>query len=103
MCDILQILSFNNYRNDIFALEFGVDVKAELTSIDARVLPPPVVIFHPLYFRLLNDFNIKLTLPFFIIQLKYHASGKDKTIRPQIGQWNMINAVENTVPLSSYL
>ncbi|KAJ7976861.1 Argonaute family protein [Quillaja saponaria] len=63
---IRKISSFNDYGNDTFAQEFGVNVKKELTSIDARVLPSPV--------------------------LKYHDSGKDKIIKPRVGQWNMINA-----------
>ncbi|KAI4300386.1 hypothetical protein L6164_033771 [Bauhinia variegata] len=63
---IRDILSFNDYRNDNLSQEFGVSVRNELASIDARVLPPPV--------------------------LKYHESGRDKIIRPRVGQWNMINA-----------
>ncbi|KAK4834564.1 hypothetical protein QYF36_024962 [Acer negundo] len=67
---ISRISQFNNYQNDSLAKEFGVDVKPELVCIDARVLTPPV--------------------------LKYNDSGRDKTIRPRVGQWNMINAVNNT-------
>ncbi|KAK3226875.1 hypothetical protein Dsin_006737 [Dipteronia sinensis] len=63
---ISRISQFNNYQNDSLAKEFGVDVKSELVCIDARVLPPPV--------------------------LKYNDSGRDRTIRPRVGQWNMINA-----------
>ncbi|KAK0584182.1 hypothetical protein LWI29_008665 [Acer saccharum] len=63
---ISRISQFNNYQNDRLAKEFGVDVKSELVCIDARVLPPPV--------------------------LKYNDSGRDRTIRPRVGQWNMINA-----------
>ncbi|KAI9153076.1 hypothetical protein LWI28_005547 [Acer negundo] len=63
---ISRISQFNNYQNDSLAKEFGVDVKPELVCIDARVLTPPV--------------------------LKYNDSGRDKTIRPRVGQWNMINA-----------
>ncbi|XP_031261888.1 protein argonaute MEL1-like [Pistacia vera] len=71
---IRKIASFNDAESDKLAKEFevdlkkefGVDVKKELVTIYARVLPPPV--------------------------LKYNDSGKDRTIRPHIGRWNMINA-----------
>ncbi|KAJ4840632.1 hypothetical protein Tsubulata_050165 [Turnera subulata] len=63
---IEEIAHINDYKNDELAKEFGIDVDNKLTYIDARVLPPPV--------------------------LKYHDSGKERTIRPRVGQWNMINA-----------
>eukprot|EP00258_Populus_trichocarpa_P042759 XP_024458778.1 protein argonaute MEL1 [Populus trichocarpa] len=63
---IEQIVHFNDVAQDDLAKEFGVSVKKELTCIDARVLPPPV--------------------------LKYHDLGKARTVRPRVGQWNMINA-----------
>ncbi|KAJ4705271.1 Argonaute family protein [Melia azedarach] len=63
---IRRIAGSNNYGNDELAKEFGIDVKRDLVCIDARVLPPPV--------------------------LKYNDCGKDRTIRPYMGQWNMINA-----------
>jgi hypothetical protein len=28
-----------------------------------------------------------------LFQLKYHESGKEKTVAPSVGQWNMINKV----------
>lgn len=34
----------NNYNGDKFAKEFGIQVGAELAQVDARILPPPVVI-----------------------------------------------------------
>ncbi|KAL3585922.1 hypothetical protein D5086_012789 [Populus alba] len=63
---IEQIVHFNDVEQDDLAKEFGISVKKELTCIDARVLPPPV--------------------------LKYHDLGKARTVRPRVGQWNMINA-----------
>ncbi|KAG6769728.1 hypothetical protein POTOM_025389 [Populus tomentosa] len=63
---IEQIVHFNDVEQDDLAKEFGISVIKELTCIDARVLPPPV--------------------------LKYHDLGKARTVRPRVGQWNMINA-----------
>ncbi|ESR43414.1 hypothetical protein CICLE_v10011166mg [Citrus x clementina] len=63
---IRRIAENNNYENDKLAKEFGVHVKKELVCIDAHVLPPPVI--------------------------KYNDYGRDRTIRPRMGQWNMINA-----------
>lgn len=65
--DNIQWIADNNtYNEEGLADEFGLSVNTQLTSINARVLPPPV--------------------------LKYHDSGRDRTIRPRVGQWNMINA-----------
>ncbi|XP_059627107.1 protein argonaute MEL1-like isoform X2 [Cornus florida] len=61
---IKQMVAHNNYNNDKFANEFGLRVRPELTSIDARVLPPPT--------------------------LKYHDTGREARVDPQVGQWNMI-------------
>ncbi|CAN0926255.1 Protein argonaute MEL1 [Linum grandiflorum] len=63
---IKEIVESNNYEKDALANEFGLSIKKEMASIHARVLPPPM--------------------------LKYHESGKDKMLRPRVGQWNMINA-----------
>lgn len=30
-----------------------------------------------------------------MLQLKYHESGRDKVVDPEVGQWNMINKVKN--------
>ena len=30
---------------------------------------------------------------FYMFQLKYHDSGREKTCAPSVGQWNMINKV----------
>ncbi|CAK7343302.1 unnamed protein product [Dovyalis caffra] len=62
----MLVAQLNDVAQDELTKEFGVSVKKELTCINARVLPPPV--------------------------LKYHDLGKDRTIRPRVGQWNMINA-----------
>ncbi|KAI8031394.1 Nicotinamide/nicotinic acid mononucleotide adenylyltransferase [Camellia lanceoleosa] len=51
----------NNYNNDKFVNEFGLRVKTELTSIDARVLPNPM--------------------------LKYQGTQEV----PRVGCWNMID------------
>ncbi|XP_059627105.1 protein argonaute MEL1-like [Cornus florida] len=63
--NIKQMVAHNNYNNDKFANEFGLRVRAELTSIDARVLPPPT--------------------------LKYHDTGREARVDPRVGQWNMID------------
>ncbi|KAF5931098.1 hypothetical protein HYC85_031971 [Camellia sinensis] len=39
---ISRMVERNNYNNDKFVNEFGLRVKTELTSIDARVLPAPM-------------------------------------------------------------
>ncbi|KAI3851856.1 hypothetical protein MKW98_019855, partial [Papaver atlanticum] len=58
----------NHYKEDTYAKEFGINVLDKMTSIHgARVLIPPM--------------------------LKYNDSGRDKRIRPYVGQWNMMNAV----------
>ncbi|KFK44936.1 hypothetical protein AALP_AA1G322100 [Arabis alpina] len=45
--------------------EFGMSVTEQLASVEARVLPPPM--------------------------LKYHESGRENMVNPRMGQWNMIN------------
>jgi eukaryotic translation initiation factor 2C len=41
------MVAHNDYsRNVLVRNEFGIQVKEELTSVDARVLPPPMVIMH---------------------------------------------------------
>lgn len=40
----LQMVRHNNYAGDeLVGKEFGIQVRSELTSIEARVLPPPMV------------------------------------------------------------
>ncbi|WJZ93715.1 hypothetical protein VitviT2T_012636 [Vitis vinifera] len=59
---IHQIADQDDYIRNDFVKEFGVNVSVDMAAIDARVLPPPA--------------------------LKYHDSGREKTIRPRTGQWN---------------
>ncbi|XP_071724545.1 protein argonaute 5-like [Rutidosis leptorrhynchoides] len=47
--------------------QFGIRVKNDLTVVEARVLEPP--------------------------QVKYHRSGRESTVNPRFGSWNMINKV----------
>nr|WGH50461.1 argonaute 5 [Nicotiana benthamiana] len=60
-----KIVSSNNYAADEMMKEFGIEVRSELTTFEARVLQPPM--------------------------LKYHESGQESRVDPRIGQWNMIN------------
>ncbi|XP_020258663.1 LOW QUALITY PROTEIN: protein argonaute MEL1-like [Asparagus officinalis] len=62
---IWEMVMENKYEDDKYAQEFGIKVAKQLTSVEARVLPPPM--------------------------LKYHDSGKEKTCNPRVGAWNMIN------------
>ncbi|OEL33433.1 Protein argonaute MEL1, partial [Dichanthelium oligosanthes] len=62
---IIQMVGHNNYSADRLAQVFGITVANQMTNVQARVLPPPT--------------------------LKYHGSGREKTVAPSIGQWNMIN------------
>ncbi|PRQ33301.1 putative post-transcriptional gene silencing PAZ-Argonaute family [Rosa chinensis] len=57
-----------NNRDDKESLirrEFGLQVREEMSLVKARVLPSPL--------------------------LKYHDSGREKSVYPQMGQWNMTN------------
>ncbi|XP_050370071.1 protein argonaute 5-like [Argentina anserina] len=57
-----------NNRDDkefLIRKEFGLQVREEMTLVNARVLPPPL--------------------------LKYHDSGRETSVYPQMGQWNMTN------------
>ncbi|XP_048136222.1 protein argonaute 5 isoform X1 [Rhodamnia argentea] len=63
---IRQMVDENKYDEELLLTkEFGMSVRKELASIEARVLPPPM--------------------------LKYHESSRDATVGPLMGQWNMIN------------
>ncbi|XP_075489913.1 protein argonaute MEL1 [Primulina tabacum] len=63
---IIEMVRCNNYNgNKLVSEEFGIQVKPDFTSIEARVLPAPM--------------------------LKYHGTGRESTIAPRVGQWNMIN------------
>ncbi|KAL7153991.1 hypothetical protein ABFS83_04G205300 [Erythranthe nasuta] len=63
---IRKMVERNNYNHDeLVNREFGIQIRPELMSVEARVLPAPL--------------------------LKYHDSGKLKRVRPNEGQWNMMN------------
>ncbi|KAL0669300.1 hypothetical protein Bca4012_032004 [Brassica carinata] len=56
----------NKYNEiDLVRKEFGMSVTDQLATVEARVLPPPL--------------------------LKYHESGREKMVNPRLGQWNMID------------
>ncbi|RLM86725.1 hypothetical protein C2845_PM04G04760 [Panicum miliaceum] len=63
--NIIHMVGHNNYSADRLAQVFGITVANQMANVQARVLPPPL--------------------------LKYHESGREKTVAPSIGQWNMIN------------
>ncbi|KAL9266760.1 argonaute 1-like protein, partial [Drosera capensis] len=63
--NILQTVHQNSYHTDPYAQEFGIKIDQKLASVEARVLPAPL--------------------------LKYHETGKEKNCLPQVGQWNMMN------------
>ncbi|KAK8963948.1 Protein argonaute MEL1 [Platanthera guangdongensis] len=62
---IIQLVKRNNYNLDKHAKQFSITVDPNLTTIEARILPPP--------------------------RLKYHDSGREKMCHPSVGQWNMLN------------
>nr|TKW30909.1 hypothetical protein SEVIR_2G069400v2 [Setaria viridis] len=63
--NIIQMVGRNNYSADRLAQAFRITVANHMVEVQARVLPPPV--------------------------LKYHESGREKTVAPSVGKWNMIN------------
>ncbi|KAL9224351.1 hypothetical protein vseg_000394 [Gypsophila vaccaria] len=63
--DIVQTVHHNAYHADPYAQEFGIKIDQRLASVEARVLPAP--------------------------WLKYHDTGREKNVLPQVGQWNMMN------------
>ncbi|KAF5931264.1 hypothetical protein HYC85_032137 [Camellia sinensis] len=72
---IKQMVHHNNYNNDkLVNEEFGIQVRAELASVDARVLPPP--------------------------RLKYHDTGKETQVDPRVGGRNtvLMSAIERRIP-----
>ncbi|XP_014494464.1 protein argonaute MEL1 [Vigna radiata var. radiata] len=62
---IRQIVRQRKFSTDKFARHFQIQVREDPVVLDARVLPPPM--------------------------LKYHGSGSESQIQPNMGQWNMIN------------
>ncbi|XP_010521702.1 PREDICTED: protein argonaute 5 [Tarenaya hassleriana] len=64
--DVKKMVTENSHiKNKLVSKEFGLQVKEQLAVVEARVLPPPM--------------------------LKYHDTGKEKTVDPRLGQWNMID------------
>ncbi|KAL7115914.1 hypothetical protein ACP275_04G210700 [Erythranthe tilingii] len=63
---IRTMVEENNYNHDeLVNRELGIQIRRELMSVQARVLPPPM--------------------------LKYHDSGRENRVQPNVGQWNMMN------------
>ncbi|KAF4376815.1 hypothetical protein F8388_025686 [Cannabis sativa] len=62
---IRQIFRQNNYNDQNLVRDFGINVANDMTLVNARVLPPPLLL--------------------------YHDTGNEATANPQLGQWNMIN------------
>ncbi|CAA7024297.1 unnamed protein product [Microthlaspi erraticum] len=63
---IKKMVQGNKFNeSELVSKEFGMSVTDRLTSVEARVLPPPM--------------------------LKYHDSGREKMVNPRLGQWNMID------------
>ncbi|XWS52934.1 hypothetical protein CRYUN_Cryun11dG0115100 [Craigia yunnanensis] len=63
--NIHRMVRINNFQGDERVNEFGIQVQNEPALVDARVLPPP--------------------------KLKYHDSGRERSVNPGLGAWNMIN------------
>ncbi|KAM0902731.1 hypothetical protein ACQ4PT_019040 [Festuca glaucescens] len=63
--DIRRTVHQNEYDQDPYAKEFGINISDKLTCVEARVLPAP--------------------------WLKYHDTGKEKECLPRDGQWDMKN------------
>ncbi|KAH9700178.1 protein argonaute 5 [Citrus sinensis] len=64
--NIRMMARTNAYNEDTLVnKEFGIQVADGLTSVDARILPAPM--------------------------LKYHETGREASVNPGFGQWNMIN------------
>ncbi|XP_022860648.1 protein argonaute MEL1-like [Olea europaea var. sylvestris] len=63
---IIEMVNSNNYNGDMLVnKEFGIQVRPELSSIEARVLPAPM--------------------------LRYHETGRESRVEPRVGVWNMID------------
>ncbi|CAN1754430.1 Protein argonaute 1 [Linum perenne] len=63
--DIEQTVRANSYHTDQYAKEFGIKISDRLASVEARILPAPM--------------------------LKYHDTGRERDCLPHVGQWNMMN------------
>ncbi|KAK4775311.1 hypothetical protein SAY86_010246 [Trapa natans] len=62
---IQKIFKANKFKEVPIVNEFGMTISSELARVPARVLPAPI--------------------------LNYHPSGKEVIVDPRMGQWNMIN------------
>ncbi|PKU67875.1 protein argonaute 1A-like [Dendrobium catenatum] len=63
--DIIRTVNRNEYHLDPYAKEFGIKIRRELASVEARLLPAP--------------------------RLKYSETGEEQSCLPKKGQWNMMN------------
>ncbi|KAB2623505.1 protein argonaute 5 [Pyrus ussuriensis x Pyrus communis] len=64
----VHMVKHNGHNKDeLIQREFGMNIREDMTLVNARVLWPPL--------------------------LKYHHSGREKSENPLMGQWNMINKV----------
>lgn len=82
-------------RESLIRREFGLQVREEMALVKARVLPSPLVInyWSSCFF---NEFLLLFLLCLHCwAQLKYHDSGREKSVYPQMGQWNMTNKVRH--------
>ncbi|EXB81597.1 Protein argonaute 5 [Morus notabilis] len=62
---IKRTVRHNNYSGDGRVKEFGMQVRLEMAEVEARILPPPTLL--------------------------YHGTGRNSTENPRMGQWNMID------------
>ncbi|KAF4390840.1 hypothetical protein G4B88_015730 [Cannabis sativa] len=62
---IRQTVQQNNFSKQEIVQDFGINVANDMTSVQARVLTPPLLL--------------------------YHGTGRDASEQPRFGQWNMIN------------
>ena len=58
-----QMVGDNNYNSGTLGNEFGIRVRAELVAIEARILPPLMVIFNILFVLCTN---VYLTFSFVV-------------------------------------
>ncbi|CAL1404119.1 unnamed protein product [Linum trigynum] len=63
--NIAKVVAEKSFKDSEIVQQFGIQVKPQPELIEARVLNPPM--------------------------LKYHGSGREASVSPQMGQWNMIN------------
>jgi hypothetical protein len=88
------------HKENSYAKEFGIEVKEQLLSLDARVLPPPWVNvsvrgLHMLISRFYCTFLFPQVCLYIMHQLKFHGNGMTEEFLPRAGRWNMIRKVCN--------